>query len=168
MIAVPFVFIAWGGIATNAEARGLVTNEVSHTVKRSDRSDVAEKRNGFRGGSHKYFPKLGKKIGWLGDLNMKTFKKGWARLYLDWPVRISSIVIHKASVGKKDFKEGYIVLEVQIPKGKWIKVFERKDDDIDRAVTIRKAVRSVGPVKGVRIRFNSPQPITVGPIDLNS
>lgn len=167
LIAIPVALVVWFGIVGDANA-GSVANKVSHSVKRSDGTTATMKdRHEFRGGSHKYFSALAEKNkhSWLPTMN--TFKKGWVRIYLDWPVRVSSIVVRRASVGRKSFKGGEIVVEVQQPKGKWVKILERKDSDIDRAVTISKAVRSAGPVKSVRIRFKTPEPITVGPIDLN-
>lgn len=171
LLAVPFLLAGWN--VPDADARGAsLTYSANHSVKRSDGTSASmNEKHEFRGGSHLYFAELDpKKKGssWMPDVitNMSTHKKGWVRLYLDWPARISKIVIHKASVGRASFKGGHIEMQVQGLKGRWIKVFERKDDDIDRAVTIRKALKSVGQVKGARLRFKSPAPITIGPIDL--
>jgi len=148
-----------------------VTSQITHKVMRSDGTRAnAGARNEFNGGSHLFFESLGdktyvEKIGLKGDYT--TVQKGWARLYLDWPTRLSSIVIHRASVGNGNFRHGHIMLEVQNLRGKWITVFERNDNDIDAPVTIRNELHNVGPIKGVRILFKSPLPITIGPIDLN-
>lgn len=151
---------------------GNVTSQMSYSVQRSDSSIVETKAKGeFNGGSKVYFESLGDEsavFDWIKDKSGKSyFRNGWTRLILDWPVRVSSIVIRKASVGKKDFKGGFIEVEVQNPKGKWTKVFEQKDRDIDGAVTIQKSLHAVGPVKGVRINFRTPAPITIGPIEVN-
>ncbi|MDQ7011736.1 MAG: hypothetical protein Q9M29_07940 [Mariprofundaceae bacterium] len=196
LLAIPFLFAGWS--VPDADARGTssITYTSNHSVKRSDGTSASmNEKHEFRGGSHLYFAELDpkkKESSWMPNAitNMSTHKKGWVRLYLDWPVRISRIVIHKASVGRTSFKGGYIEMQVQGLKGRWIKVFERKDDDIDRAVTIRKTLNSVGlerqlrvavgndavtirktlnsvgQIKGARLRFKSPAPITIGPIDI--
>jgi len=151
---------------------GNVTSQMSYTVQRSDSSrGDAKAKSEFNGGSKVYFESLGdesKVFGWIEAKSGRSiFKDGWTRLVLDWPVRVSSIVIRKASVGKHDFKGGSIEVEVQNPKGAWTKVFEQKDKDIDSPVTIQKSLQSVGPIKGVRINFRTPSPITIGPIDVN-
>jgi len=152
---------------------GNITSQMSYSVQRSDSSHTnAKEKNEFNGGSKIYFESLGEGstvFGWIEEkTGRSTFKDGWTRLILDWPVRISSIVIRKASVGKKDFNGGSIIVEVQNPKGIWTKVYELQNKDIDNPVTIQNALRSVGPIKGVRISFRSPAPITIGPIDINS
>ena len=131
---------------------------------RSDGSKVdASKVHEFKGGSHVYFSSLASYSG-KGTL-YTAYKKGQVRLYLDEAVRLQKIVLHKASVGKRNFKGGYVKLAVQDDKHKWHEVFVRKDDDVDVAVTISKA-KLPRAVKGVRLRFRSPEPITIGPIDL--
>jgi len=151
---------------------GNVTSQTGYSVVHSDstRADAKQKSE-FNGGSKVYFESLGDNspiVGWFEQkTGQSTFKSGWTRLILDWPVRISSIVIHKASVGKNDFRGGSITVEVQNPKGKWTKIYEQEDRDIDTPVSIQNALRSVGPIKGVRISFRSSSPITIGPIDVN-
>jgi len=151
---------------------GSVTSQMGYSVVHSDstRSD-AKQRSEFNGGSKAYFESLGDNstvFGWIEQkTGQSTFKNGWTRLILDWPVRISSIVIHKASVGNNNFKGGSITVEVQSPKGKWTKVYEQEDRDIDTPVSIQNTLRSIGPVKGVRISFRSSSPIIIGPIDVN-
>jgi len=86
-------------------------------------------------------------------------------LYLDKPVKVRKIVLHKASVGRLNFKGGYVKLAVQDDKRKWHEIFSREDDDVDIAVTISKA-KLPDKIKGARLRFRSPEPITIGPIDL--
>jgi len=172
LLAVPFLLAGWS--VPDADARGAssITYSSNHSVKRSDGTTASmNEKHEFRGGKHVFFTELdpkNKSSSWMPDMitNMSTHKKGWTRLYLDWPVRVSKIVIHKASVGRASFKGGYVDMEVQDLKGRWTKVFERKDDDIDRAVTIRKGLSSVGQIKGARLRFKSPAPITIGPIDI--
>jgi len=171
-----YLFLGFIGLLTTFVAMdataGSVTSQVSYSVQRSDSNLADTNKNGeFSGGSKVYFESLSEEsavFGWIEDKSGRsTFKNGWTRLILDWPVRVSSIVIRKASVGKKDFKGGFIQVEVQNPKGKWTKVFEQKDRDIDGTVTIQKSLHAVGPVIGVRINFRTPAPITIGPIDVN-
>jgi len=81
-------------------------------------------------------------------------------------VNLSRIVLRKASVGRLDFKGGEVRLEVQNNRGQWTEVFVRKDDDVDIAVTITKPVSALNEVKGIRLRFKTPEPIRVGPIEL--
>ena len=57
-------------------------------------------------------------------------------------------------------------LAVQNSKGKWTQLFKRVDDDVDIAVTLTKPAAVLKDVKGVRLRFKTPEPITIGPIDL--
>ena len=156
------------GLGPNgAHAAELVTEKFSHLVKRSDSSDVTMDKNEFYRGSHTFFGEFtdNKVSVWI-NTKVDSYKSGWSRLYLDWPVRLSAITIHKASSEKKEFKGGHIKLEVQLPKGKWITVFERQDDDVDKPVTIKKELDEIGLIKGAKISFRSPGPITIGPIDL--
>jgi serine/threonine protein kinase len=140
-----------------------VTYRVPHKLVRSDGTREDEKSSHeFRGKSRLFFPDL-KDYRWKETLH--TFKKGQLRLYLDDPVRVSTIVIQKASVGRLDFTGGSFDLNVQDEKGKWHDLFERNDRDIDSPVTI-KVAKSIGKIKGVRVRFRSSEPITIGPIDL--
>ncbi|HXH71973.1 MAG TPA: hypothetical protein VNI58_04075 [Mariprofundaceae bacterium] len=160
-------------IGFGSAVAGEVTSQMSYSVQRSDGNAAgAKEKNEFNGGSAVYFESLGNDpafIGWLEEKSGKlTYKNGWTRLILDWPVRVSSIVIRKASVGNKDFRGGSIVVEVQNPKGVWNKVYELQDKDIDAPVTIHSPLLSAGPIKGVRINFRTPAPITIGPIEVNS
>jgi len=140
-----------------------VTYSVPYRVVRSDNSDVdPNKPNEFRGASRLYFEDL-KDYRWKETLH--TVKKGQIRLYLDKPVKVSKIVLHKASVGKLSFKDGEIILEVQNEKGKWHRVLDRKDRDVDGPMSFRVPSK-FGEVQGARFRFKSAEPITVGPIDL--
>ena len=151
----------------SVQAAELVTEKFSYSVKRSDSSDASMDKNEFYRGSHAFFSEFtdNKVSVWI-NTKVDSYKKGWSRLYLDWPVRLSSITIHKVSSEKKEFKGGHIKLEIQSPKGKWITVFERQDDDVDKPVTIKKELEDVGLIKGAKISFRSPGPITIGPIDL--
>ena len=156
-----------GVSSSGAQAAELITEKFSHSVIRSDSSETTMEKNEFYRGSHTFFAefKENKVSIWI-DTKLSSYKSGWSRLYLDWPVRLSAITIHKASAKKKEFKGGHIKLEVQSPKGKWITVFERQDDDVDKPVTIRKELSKIGLIKGAKISFRSPGPITIGPIDL--
>lgn len=139
-----------------------ITFSAKHTVKRSDKSKVdASKKHEFRGGSHLFYPSLAEKS-WLS-----SFKRGESTILFDKPVSLSRIVIHKASVGRLDFTHGFVQLEVK-PEGKrkWKKIFERKDDDVDIAVTLKSFKKDYPSIEGVRIKFKTKEPITIGPIDL--
>jgi len=142
-----------------------ITFSVGGRVVRSDGSKAGRRdRHEFRGGSHVFFS---------DDLPAYTlinkdpvYKDGWVRLYLRRTVRLSAIVIHKISVGRKSFDGGEIEMEVRDKKGHWTDVLNRKNRDIDRPLRIDKPRRALAEVKGIRLRFKTPQPITIGPIDL--
>ncbi len=140
-----------------------VTYSVSHKVTRSDYSDVNPKSHEFRGATRLWFESL-KDYKWKD--RFRSYKKGWIRLYLDKPQNLSRIYIKRASVGRLDFKGGEISLEVQDSRGRWTEVFSRKDDDIDIPVNITRPKKALDDVNGVRLRFKTPEPIEVGPIDL--
>jgi len=146
-------------------------SSVSHKVVRSDGSKAtSSEKHEFNGGSRDFFKSIDEPnsvLQWIEEKTDTTYQEGWERLYLDWPVRINSIVLRKASVGKRPFHDGWIKLEVQPIKGKWVTVFKRKGKDVQGPVTISKELKTVGPIKGVRIVFRSPSQITVGPIDVN-
>jgi len=139
-----------------------ITFKRVHQVTRSDETIVNSKRNHeFRSGQHTFFPELENK-GWF-----KTLKRGETKVEFKNALSLSKIVLHKASVGRADFKNGYIYLEVQAPDSKkWKTLFERKNDDVDVKITIRNVQKHLKLVKAVRIRFKTPNPITIGPIDL--
>jgi len=140
-----------------------VTYRIDHKLIRSDGSRATRKdAHEFKGKSRLYFPDL-KSYRWKETLH--TFKKGQLRLYLNKPVRVSKVVIQKASIGRLNFKGGSININIQDKKGKWHEILDRKDRDIDKALTIRIA-KSIGEIKGVRLRFRSSEPMTIGPIDL--
>ena len=168
MLSAALVGIFLLGLAqTSAQAAELVTHKFSYSVKRSDSSDVSTDKNEFYRGSYTFFDEFtNNKVTVFPDTKVDSFKSGWSRLYLDWPIRLSSVTIHKASAKNKNFKGGYVKLQLQTPKGKWITVFEREDDDVDKTVTLKKEISSIGLVKGAKISFRSSGPITIGPIDL--
>ena len=140
-----------------------ITYSVAYKMTRSDGSDVdVSKPHEFKGGKHVYFEAL---KSYRGKELFTAYKKGQIRLYLDKAVKLRKIIIHKASVGRLNFKGGYVKLAVQDAKYKWHKVFVREDDDVDIAVTISRS-KLPAEIKGVRLRFRSPEPITIGPIDL--
>jgi len=140
-----------------------ITYRVSHRLVRSNGSRVSGGKHEFRGGSRVYFKGL---ADYAFKDKVRAFKSGWIRLYLKKPVKLSRIVIHRASVGKRTFKDGEIRLEVQDHKGHWTTLLLRKDRDIDRSLTIRKPSKALADVKGVKFKFKTSEPITVGPIDL--
>lgn len=141
----------------------VITATVDHRVVYSDGSDANPKSHEFLGASRLWFPEL-KDYRWKD--RFRSVKKGQIKLYLDKPVSLSRIVIHKASVGRLNFKDGEVSLSVQDAKGKWTELFERKDDDVDIKVTITKPKDALNDVKAVILRFKSPEPIRIGPIDL--
>jgi len=140
-----------------------ITYRVANRLVRSDGSRVNGGKHEFRGGRHLYFPQL-------ADYPLKsTFhsvKSGWVRLYLTKSVKLSSILIHRASVGKRSFKHGEIKLEVQNSRGHWQTLLLRKDRDIDWLLRISQPKSMLADVKGVRLKFKTPEPMTIGPIDL--
>jgi len=139
----------------------LITYSARHSVTRSDGSKVNSRRkHEFRGGKHRFYPEL-KEKSWF-----TSFRKGESMVEFAKPVRLSTIIIHKASVGRLNFKKGYVYLEIQGTDGEWKRLFERNDDDVDRKVTIRKVYKHLKKIKAVRIKFKTAEPITIGPIDL--
>jgi len=140
-----------------------ITYLVAHRLVRSDGSRVSGGKHEFRGGSRVYFKGLADYL--LKD-KIRSSKSGWIRLYFKKPVKLSRIVIHRASVGKRTFKDGEIRLEVQNHKGHWTTLLLRKDRDIDKPLTIRKPSKALADVKGVKFKFKTSEPITIGPIDL--
>lgn len=141
-----------------------VTFNVGHKVIRNDGGSVdSASLHEFRGGSVLFFESL-KSYKWKETLHI--FKNGQTRLILDQPVSLSAIVLNKASIGRLDFKGGDVELAVQTSDRKWHSVFTRKDDDVDIRVTITRPTSVLRDVIGVRLRFKTPEPITIGPIDL--
>lgn len=151
--------------ATTKKVSRSVTYYVDHKVVRSDNSKADPKKpHEFRGGGKVWFPSL-EAYRWKEKFH--SFKKGQTRLYLNKPVSLSRIVLKKASVGNLSFRAGgYITLSVQNSKGQWTKLFERKGDDVDIPVSITGPRKALKDVKSVRLRFRSPEPIRIGPIDL--
>jgi len=140
-----------------------ITDLVAYRLVRSVGNSVSSGKHEFRGGSRVYFKGLANYI--LKD-KIRSFKKGWIRLYLKKSVKLSSIVIHRASVGEKTFKGGEIRLEVQDHKGHWQTLLLRKGRGIDEPLTIREPKKALADVKGVKFKFKTSEPITIGPIDL--
>jgi len=140
---------------------GSLPYSLAHTIERNDNSKVNKTKNEFLGGSHVFYPEL-KEKGWLS-----SFKRGDSTLLFDEPTSISKVVIHKASVGKLDFSHGFIHLEVK-PEGerRWKRIFEQEDTDIEQEVTIEGFEKDYPSIDGVRIKFKTQEPITIGPIDL--
>jgi len=131
---------------------------------RSDSSKVdPNKPHEFRGGNRVYFEGL-KEYKWKETL--RTKRNGEIRLFLTKPARLSAIVLNKATVGRLDFSGGEIVLSVQTTDNKWHDLFIREDDDVDIRVRITRPRDVLRNVKSVRVRFKTPEPITIGPIDL--
>ena len=142
----------------------LLTQKVAYTVTRSDKSKITSKRkHEFKGGKHVFFNDIDKNA-WF-----KTTKSGESKIEFKQPQVISEIILHKASVGRANFKRGYVYLEIKPASGsKWIRIFERKGDDVDIKVVINDVIKSSPLIQAVRIRFKSAYPITIGPIDILS
>lgn len=142
-----------------------VTYSVSSRVVRSDGSHAGQRdRHEFRGGSRLFFTDELPADAMHGKI--QAYKSGWIRLYLRKTVHLSAIVIHKASVGRKSFVGGEIEMDVRDSRGHWTEVLSRKGRDIDTPIRIRGPRKALAEVKGIRLRFTTPQPITIGPIDL--
>ena len=168
VFSITVVLLGMALSAEHADAAS-VTSQITHKIMRSDGSRVAKgEKHEFNGGSHLFYKSLSaKKTQSERTLVKSTTKKGWVRLILDWPTQLKSIVIRKASVGNDSFRGGHISLDIQTIKGKWITVFERNDSDIDSPVSVGRNLLQYGPIKGVRLKFLTPFPITIGPIDIN-
>ncbi len=140
-----------------------ITYSVGYKVTRSNGGAVdVSKPHEFKGGKRLYFESL---RSYSGKEIFTSYKKAQIRLYLDKPATLRKIILHKASVGRLNFKGGYVKLAVQDSKYKWHEVFSRNDDDVDIAITISKS-KLPKKIRGVRLRFRTPEPITIGPIDL--
>jgi len=139
-----------------------ITDHARYSIERNDGSTTSSKKhNEFNRGNHLFFEQLAEKS-WLS-----SSKRGESILTFEQPTSISKIILHKASVGRKNFKHGFVYLEVQSPDSKrWKRLFERKGDDVDIAVTINDVQDYVPFIKTIRIRFKTADPITIGPIDL--
>jgi len=141
-----------------------VTFTQTHWLRRFDGTESsASEAHEFRGGSKHYFDDL-RDYTWKNKLH--TFKQGWIRVSFNVATSISTIVIQRASVGKKDFSGGNLSLRVINNRGKFFKVFEQKDRDIDRPVVVKLPASMQRDIKSVEFRFRSAEPITIGPIDL--
>jgi hypothetical protein len=139
-----------------------VVTETKHKITRSDKSFASRKSaHEFLGGNHLFYPELAKKT-WLS-----SYKTGETMIEFEQPITVSNIVINKASVGRSSFKRGFVSLEIQrADSKKWIRLFERKGDDVDIKVNIKHVQKRAPLILAVRLRFKTADPITVGPIDL--
>ena len=142
----------------------LLTQKVAYTITRSDESKITSKRkHEFRNGKHVFFKDINK------DAWFKTATSGESEIEFKQPQVISKIILHKASVGRSNFKKGYVYLEIKPASGsKWIRIFEREGDDVDIKVVINDVISFSPLIQAVRIRFKSAYPITIGPIDILS
>ncbi len=141
-----------------------VTYTQTHWVRRFDGTQsTAAETHEFRGGSRQYFRDL-RDYTWKDKL--RTFKQGWIRVSFNVATSISTIVIRRASVGKNDFSGGSLSLRIVNNRGKFFKIFERRDRDIDRPLVVKIPASMQYDIKSVEFRFRSPEPITIGPIDL--
>ena len=138
-----------------------VTYSVKYSVTRSDKTKVDNKEHEFKGGDHLFYPGLAKK-GWF-----ESSETGETVITFQKPIRVSTIILHKASVGDLDFSKSYIYLEIKGPGDKnWRQLFERKDDDLDTRLTFRRVYKHKKEIESVRVRFKTYEPITIGPIDI--
>lgn len=137
---------------------------VGYSVKRSDSTSAAvDQKHEFSGGSVTLFEEL-RDYRWKETL--RTVKNGWTRLYLEAPIAIGSITLHRATVGGLDFAAGSVELEVQVASGRWHSVLLKKGEDVSRSITVKLPPDLGGEFKGVRVSVKSPEPIVIGPIDL--
>jgi len=149
---------------SEADKTRAVTFTQTHWVRRFDGTESnATEMHEFRGGSRLYFDDL-RDYTWKDKLH--TFKQGWIRVSFNIATSISTIVIHRASVGKRDFSGGRLSLRVINNRGKFFKIFERKDRDIDHPLVVKVPASIQRDIKSVEFRFRSAEPITIGPIDL--
>lgn len=140
-----------------------ITYRVDYKVVNSQFDHIdPNKPNEFRGGSRLYFASLKDNR----TDKYRAYQKGWVRLYFSHPVHLSAIHIQRISVTQRDFRGGRIQLAVQNARGHWTVLFRRNNEDISKPVTIRGRASVMDQVKGIRLRFRSPEPLTVGPIDL--
>jgi len=146
----------------------LLTKQVRYTVTRSDKSKVLPSdKHEFKGGNHVFFQKSFRKNS--GKTHRIMSRTGESKLVFDQPQVISKIILHKASVGRANFRKGYVYLEVKPTNGfTWKRIFERKGDDVDIKVTIHDIIKVAPLIQAIRIRFKSTHPITIGPIDILS
>ena len=140
-----------------------VTDRVAYKVINSQSDEIdPRKPNEFRGGSRLYFASLKDNR----KDKYRAYQKGWVRLYFVHPVHLSAIHIRRISVNQGDFRGGSIELAVQGRHGHWTVLFRRHNVDIDTPLWIHGHASTLSNVRGVRLRFRSPAPLTVGPIDL--
>ena len=140
-----------------------ITYRVGYKVVNSQFDHIdPHKPNEFRGGSRLYFASLKDNR----TDKYRAYQKGWVRLYFEHPVRLSAIQIHRIGVTQRDFRGGRIQLAVQDSRGHWTVLFRRNNEDITTPLTIHGRASAMARVKSVRLRFRSPEPLTVGPIDL--
>ncbi len=146
----------------------LLTKQVRYTVTRSDKSKVSRNnKHEFNGGNHVFFQKSFRKNS--SKTHRVISKKGESKLVFDQPQVVSKIILHKASVGRADFRKGYVYLEIKPTNSfTWKRIFERKGDDVDIQVTIDDIIKVAPLIQAIRIRFKSTSPITIGPIDILS
>ncbi len=162
------VFLAAAWIGAGCAEAASVLAQVGYTIQRSD-STKPGAHNEFTGGTHTFYPELDRRDSWLEQhveklRTMRSYKRGWTRVFFDWPQRVREIVIRRASVKNGDFRGGWIRVAIKTPRGKWVQVYARKDHDIRKPVVIRKGLGR--PVKGVRIEFRTPHALTLGPVEV--
>jgi hypothetical protein len=140
-----------------------VTYRVSYKVVNSQFDAIdPHKPNEFRGGSRLYFASLKDNR----TDKYRAYQRGWVRLYFRQPVHLSSIHIHKIRITQGDFRGGWIQLAVQDNRGHWTVLLRRHNMDIDKTLVIHGHAAAMARVKSVRLRFRSPEPLMVGPVDL--
>ncbi|MDQ7003316.1 MAG: serine/threonine-protein kinase, partial [Ghiorsea sp.] len=96
-----------------------LTEQVQHTVTRSDKSKASpHSRDEFNGGKHVFFAQQ--------KGSSTTLQTGASTLTFKHPKVISTIILHKASVGRLNFSNGYVYLEIQAADSlTWKRIFER-------------------------------------------
>ena len=140
-----------------------ITYRVAYRVTNSQGDHINPRDpNEFRGGHRVYFKSLKDN---RTDI-YRSYAKGWILLFFDHAEHLSAIRIHRVSAGRANFKGGSIELAVLDRRGHWTVLLHRKNRDIDLPLLLRGSGAAMAEVKGVRLRFRSPAPLTVGPIDL--
>lgn len=149
-------------IASTSSAAS-ITYKVDYTVRNSQGDHINPREsNEFRGGSRVYFKSLKDNR----KDRYRSYRKGWVILFFDHAVHLSAVRIHRLSAGAATFKGGEIELAVVDKRGHWTVLLHRKSRDIASPLLLRGSGAAMAEVKGVRLRFRSPSPLTVGPIDL--
>ena len=86
------VFLAAAWIGAGCAEAASVLAQVGYTIQRSD-STKPGAHNEFTGGTHTFYPELDRRDSWLEQhveklRTMRSYKRGWTRVFFDWPQRV--------------------------------------------------------------------------------